>query len=501
MRKLVFHWMQFLCKTCHRCQSFSMVMMRERQIGGILESYLYSALFTFPGQLLALKKINMCSLMKVKEQLTTFHCYRFTHYLIGKLFPNTNHSEKLLEQLYSTENDQRIHVFYLVVLLCIIYFKNTNFKISLRIQKLLHTISIISATKQPFDELYVNFVKSKKCMICINNHTKIPINQLSFSFQHRLSPEFQTLKKMVLQVQNSEWLPKRKNFHHLKSLCNFAYTYCTSNRILEDSNVQMLTSELAYPKPWLDFAYYFKERTIMLPSSRRQCFELLKRVLSSPVHIQNLSFSHYIMNFLAFYMNTVSNKVVSLNKPACFCNAKCTREENSLEKLYHAGLFILCKTCNAPVNYQHKIYSKVFVINDYHHPHKYFSCADSCSQFEIVDLYKCCTHENGFLHYQYKGLLCIKRKEQYLTSICMKSRTCSNIVTVAVSKKTKVHCNSSHQKVDTCFERVKQHLMDDNSIDKKFIKTSMCTGCIAYSFDFCSRKNKFKTKIRRLLQT
>lgn len=473
-----------------------------QEVEDILERQLYSALCTFSGQLLSPKKFSMCNLVRIIDNMTTFQIYRFFTFVIKPMFPYSLCPNTLLKKVYSKRCGDKFHIFYLVVLLCIIYFKNTNTKTSSKICRLLRFIQRIAKSKEPFQHLYISFEKYKTNVLSINRHTKIPISYFKFTQEHAVSPEFARMRKILQQARNTEWLPNKKSFHALKAACNFAYKYYTSNRILKSPDVKTLKTELFYPKHWMDFAYYFKQKAIDIPQSRRKCFATLKKVIASPIVTNNLSFSHYLLNFLTFFVNFMNNKVVTMNKPACFCNTKCIRKEGQLEKLYNAGLFILCKTCNCPVNYHQKIYSKVNVINDFNHPNRYFSCSDYCSQFHITDIYKCCLTESGEIQFHYKGLLSVRGKQKYLTSICLENRTCTNLFTKTVDKGMNNYvCSSNHKYEDTCFDLFKQLQFESEEVlNKNFVLNNMCVGCLVFCFDYCSRRDKYKVLVRKILQ-
>jgi len=475
--------------------------MTER-IKQVLEDNLYLSICTFSGHIMSVKKFSLFSLMSLRESMTTFHKFRFFNFMIKKLFPNSLCETTLLQQLYSkTKNrDQPIHMFYIIVLLCIIYFKNTDSKVNRKICKLIYFFQQVTLLKQPFHLQFVQFEKNKKHMISINN-TKLPVHLFLFtnSSDHIL-PEFAKLRKMICQASKSEWLPNKKHFLTVKGVCNFIYKYYTSNRILQYTDVKTMKKELFYPKQYMDFAYHFKRMTIEIPSFRRKCFDAIKRIVISPQKIKNLSVSHYYLDFLSFFVNSINNKVIMLMKPSCFCHTKCIRKKGTLEKLYQAGFFILCKTCSCPVNYHHKIFNKVYVINDFNNPTRYFSCADGCSQFHMTDLYKCNINENGVIHYHHKALLSVRGKKKYVTTICLASRTCTNIITSLVSSGTNFVCKSCSKEAETCIDFIK-HCLSENHIlvDRAFILNNMCDGCLTYCFDFCSRYNKYNIRIRQIL--
>ncbi len=142
--------------------------------------------------------------------------------------------------------------FTLVVLLAVIYFKTVDFEVCEKIEKLLATIQSVCKSKQQFHELYV--FKNKKNFMCFNEHTQIQMSAFNLGSHFEVQAEFESLKGVIRRARNTEWLPSEKTFRTLKSLCNFAYRYNTSNRLLRESEVDIQQSELAYPKAWLDFA-------------------------------------------------------------------------------------------------------------------------------------------------------------------------------------------------------------------------------------------------------
>jgi hypothetical protein len=270
----------------------------------------------------------------------------------------------------------------------------------------------------------------------------------------------------------------------------------------------MIKEELFYPKVWLDFAYTFKTNLIKNASANRSVFHALRMLLTNPFETENLSFSHYMSNIITHLAHFVNNKVINLNIPGCYCHAKCVASEESLEKVYYNGLFILCKSCCQPVNYQHKIYCKTNVQNDAHNHQKYFSCSDCCSEFDIIDLYKCFIDKSGCINYQYLALLKQKhtRQRNICTTMCQGDRKCYNIVTLSLDdfKNGNLFCGvhrfQQHSDDETCFAVMRQRIKSGDYISKTLILDTMCPGCIAYCFDICTKHDEMKTKIRFLLQ-
>ncbi len=426
--------------------------------------------------------------------MTTLHCHRFAHYMVYDLFACQR--DRLLKCLYERQTEDRVHVFYLVVLLAVIYFKTVDFEVCEKIEKLLATIQSLCKNKQQFHELYV--YKNKKNFMCFNEHTHIPMSAFNLGSHFEVQAEFESLKGVIRRARNTEWLPSEKTFRTLKSLCNFAYRYNTSNRLLRESEVDIQQSELAYPKAWLDFAYFFKKKLIDVPSSRRRHYQILLNVLADPIRTNNLSFSQYVNDQLDFMNNFIDNKVININPPGCYCHAKCVGKQGSLEKLYTVGLFVLCKTCNRPVNYNHRLFRSVSIMNDPNNSTNYFACSDSCSEFEIVDLHECSLNDDGTIYFRMKALLNVTRKQKFVTSICLKNRTCLNIVTEPASGN--LYCEANHDNChETCFANLKFMVREQKSIDRKLIEQELCVGCLAFCFDVCTRRNPVKTLVRSIL--
>ena len=469
--------------------------MKVRDIEKILKLNVYPAICCLPKDVLTLKRFNTCSLRQLFGKMTTFHCYRFSHFLVRKIFHRNFNSEKLLLHLYTSsisKSTNKFHCFYLVVFLCVIYFKKTCYRTSRKILKLFQKIDRLCRRKHPFQELYIVHSKNKSCIFMINDHVEIKMSELQFqSRPMSLSKKFSSLKRMIDQMKNREWITDVKTFQMAKSLCNFAFRFPTSNRLLSKSKAHILSTELSYPKPWLDFAFSFKQKIIDDVSSRRNCFRAIKTLLTQPFETTNLSFSHYITDILNILSHVVNNKILTLNKPGCFCHTKCLRDEERRETLYSNGMFILCKTCCQPVNYKHKAYAKAFVTNDTHNHANYFACADGCSQFNIIDLYDCFIDEKGIIKYKYSALWNVhkQKRQSHFTTICQASRTCVNLVTVEEKENGSKHkfncgCNSRKQS-DTCFDDLKEQITNNETFDiSKFIN-EMCSGCIIRCFDIC----------------
>lgn len=475
--------------------------MNEETCRDILRKHLFNAICNLPKSVLSLKRVNNANLRKMKDVITTFHCHRFTHFMIAKLFDVNLKLDRLFCNLYRDKfvatRTEDVHLFYLIIFLCILYFKQTNFKTSQQIIKLLLKLRCIAKDREPFQDLYVSFGKNKMRCLQINHHTQLNLQDFVFTSACEVRSEFSSLEKMIRHFANTEWLPDSKVFHDAKSLCNFVYRYRTSSMAIQDSSVKLLTSELYYPKPWLDFAYNFKQRLIHDVHFRRHCFYVLKTLLIDPIPTRNLSFCQYVMDIVTFFANFLSNKVISVNKIGCFCNTKCIRTRGSLEKLYLNSMMILCKICNMPTNYEHKIYNKVHVWNDVHNHNVYMSCQDGCTQFKIVDLYKLCIDKDGNVQYQYQALSRSTSKVQYLTSICTKSRNCFNVVTTEnkTGSEFQLYCKSNHsQQKETCFDLVNA---DEIHFDEDWVLQNLCIGCLTYCFDFCTWNNPIKKAVRR----
>ena len=261
-------------------------------------------------------------------------------------------------------------MFYLVVLLCISYFKNTTHDNSQQIIRILLKIKSITEIKQPFHELYITFSRRRSNELIVNNHSKLSLSRIVSTTTSNVQEPFRKMKKMISQSYRFEYLPNPKVFQHMNSLCNFSYKYPTSNRLLHNSKTQLMNEELFYPKIWLDFAYLFKRNMIENASAKRTAFHILRMLLMNPFETENLSFSHYLCNIIGYLAHFVNNKIINLNVPGCFCHAKCVADRGNLEQVYTNGLFIICKTCCQPVNYQQKIYSKKNVQNDAHNHQK-----------------------------------------------------------------------------------------------------------------------------------
>lgn len=470
----------------------------------ILRTNIYPAVCFLPKDVLDIRCINAGSLEKIRARLTTLHCYRVTHCIVAKLFGNYIDEQVLLTRLYG-KRDTQFHVFYIVVFLLVCYFKKTSFDIGNTIVDLLIEIRNVCQNQTPFHDLFIVFLKQNGSYIHIGN-TKFSAKKFNFISNVDVSSEFEQLKKMIRQVNNAEWLPSMKTFHNMKSLCNFAFKFPTSNRLLIESDVKMMKSELCYPKSVLDFAYRFREKTISDPSWRRHCFETLRSLLVNPFETYNLSFSQYVINELSFLSNFVSNKVVNLNPAGCFCKTKCVRREEDLETLYSNGLFIICKSCSQPVNYRIAVYNNTQVVNDFHNHDKYFSCIDGCSDFDFLDLYNCSIDERGVISYSYLALVKTNdsSKKRNITSLCDGHRRCFTVVTTELndSKKPNLSCTWNHQPKDTCFDFMKVLLSDETDsqdVDRNFILQNTCFGCLAYCFDQCTKEDKIKRKIRSIL--
>lgn len=470
----------------------------------ILKQNSYAAICHIPKPILNLRSINVGSLQKIKEHLTTLHCYRITHHVIEKLFATNLNVNHLLRQLYN-RSDETIHVFYLVVYLLVCMFKNTCDTAKTTIVDVLLQIGRICETETPFHLLVIRIAKQNGPTIQFGS-MKLTTKSLTFITGKEVSPDFQSLSKLIRQVNNTEWLPFPKNFHVMKTLCNFALRYRTSNQVLADSRVEMLKSELFYPKAVLDFAYRFRERLIWNNSSRKQCFRALKSILADPFDTNNLSFSQYLINALTFLSDFVCNKILRLNPDGCFCKTKCVRDEQNLETLYSNGLFIICKTCCQPVNYRNPVYHRTHVVNDFHNQGQHFSCIDGCSDFMLVDLYECSIDNSGRISYDFFALLNSNEanKKKHITSICNGDRSCFNLVTVEINDANNVNlsCQWNHSVKQTCFDEIKVLMTDEvdsRLIDGDFLRQNMCFGCLAFCFDICSRKDEVKTKIRNLL--
>ena len=468
----------------------------------ILRDNLYAGVCCLPKQCWLFKKVNLLNLHKLRDAVSTFHVYRFTNFVIEKIYyPNTR---LLLMELYRRDS-KSIHVFYLVLLLGIIYFKNTDYVVNMKILKLLSKLKDTCIKKQPFHEIFVYFEKGKPNILRLNNHTCISIQELMIQSKSvPVNEKFKSMEKMISHVDNVEWVANTKGFQLAKSLCNFAYRYPTSNRHIQHSEVKILKSELYYPKQWLDFAYNFRQNVILNPSSRRDCFRTLKHILVHPFTTENLSFSHYVSNLLTFMLNQLTNKLISLDKPMCFCNTKCTAVEKDLETLYTNNFFIFCKTCNQPVNYQHKIYNNVSIVTDQYNSENHFACNDGCSDFDFVDLYKCSVDSKGYIKYNYNAVVKYKkeRKVKFHTTMCRQSRTCFNVITIELESNAipKYKCKSNHTSSrDTCFDVIRSVIATNDDFDKLFILNNLCVGCIVFCFDICHKKDKIRTKVRQCL--
>lgn len=480
--------------------------MNEETCQGILKRHLYPAICFIPKSILSLRRVNGPNLRKMKETVTTFHCHRFTYFLITKLFDENLKQDRLLTNLYRDKAmvTERVHLFYLVLFLCVMYFKRTDYNVGRRIIELLLKLKRIAKDKEPFHDLYVSFVKNKTRCLLINNHTQLNTLDFVFTSPCEVRSEFRSLEKMISNYSTTEWLADTRVFHDAKSLCNFAYRYRTSNVVIQDTSTKMLTSELYYPKPWFDFAYNFKQRLVLGADSRRHCFHILKTLLIDPIPTRNLSFCQYVMNIVSFFANFLSNKVLRLNKAGCFCHTKCIRTTSSLEKLYMNSMMILCKTCNMPTNYEHKIYNKVHVWNDIHNHNVYLSCQDSCTQFDIVDLYELCLDKDGNFQYQYQALSRTVNKVQNLTSICNKSRTCFNVVTTEnkAGGDIRIYCSNNHNlDSETCYDMFQSEMLhgDQINIDEDWVLKHLCIGCIAHCYDFCTWNNRLKRFVRNVI--
>ncbi len=250
---------------------------------------------------------------------------------------------------------------------------------------------------------------------------------------------------------------------------------------------------------WLDFAYFFKKKLIDVPSSRRRHYQILQNVLADPIRTNNLSFAQYVNDQLDVMNNFINNKVININPPGCYCHAKCIGKEGSLLKLYSAGLFVLCKTCNRPVNYNHKLFRSVSIVNDPNNSTNYFACSDSCSEFENVDLHECSLNDDHTIYFRHKALVNISRKQKFVTSLCLKNRTCLNIVTVPAKEKLSLNCAANHNSCDeTCFANLKFMIQEQRTIDIHLIRKEMCVGCMAFCFDICTRRDPVKTLVRSI---
>ena len=478
--------------------------MNENDIELVLRENVFASICTFPRCLFELKRLNITTLSKYQEQLSTMHCYRFGKLMIERLGITSNDVEEMLQNVYA--KPESISVFYFIAYLSVLYFKRTQYTISRKIIKILQTILMIS-NRCPISTLLVYFPKKRVNLINIGGQALVSIKILSQGLECYPEERYKKLKKHMDHAKNLEWIPQCKSIQIMDSLCNFVYRFDISNRILQNSQAVFLKDELFYPKPWLDFAYSLKHRMFTDPSTRRFLFELIKNVLCAPTSFQNLSFAHYIKDILSCLCNQLKNKVIHLSKPGCFCHTKCTKTEKDLERLYDKCLFILCKSCNRPVNYRYKkLYNKVFIMNEIQGVQSYISCIDGCSDFEAIDLYKCLVDENGFIQYHIKGLLRIENKKRYITTICANDRLCQNIVTFETNNNQHidVKCSAKHSdKIETCFDQVHDIISDQMSPTEAedFIRGHMCAGCIAFCFDICTKNNKSKQFVRRILQT
>lgn len=478
--------------------------MDRKAICDILRKNVYATVCFFPKEVLDIRYIHAGSLEKIRAMLTTFHCYRVTHNIVKRLF-KTNLDEKvLLGRLYG-KRDTQFHVFYVLVFLLTSYFKKTSYEVNNAIVDLLVQICNVCENQIPFHDLFIVFSKQKASHLYVGD-TKIAIEMFNFNSAVDISSNFGQLTKMIRQVNNVEWIPSSKPFHHMKSLCNFAFKYPTSNRLLTESKAKLIDSEIYYPKPVLDFTYHFRQRMISDPSSRRHCFEVMRLMLVNPVETYNLSFSQYVINQLLFLSNFVNNKTVVLNSAGCFCKTKCIKGENNLDTLYSNGLFIICRGCSQPVNYKNTVYNSTQVVNDFHHHGKHFSCIDGCSDFEFLDLYNCSIDDNMTISYSYLALVKTNEssKKRHITSLCDGHRTCLNVVTqeMSHSKKPNLSCTWNHQPRETCFDEIKALLSDGKDsqyVDRTFILKNTCFGCLAYCFDQCTKYNEIKVKIRLIL--
>jgi hypothetical protein len=467
----------------------------------VLNDHLYNGIRNFPSSILALKRLNVVTLKKLKQTLTTFHCYRFAHFVIKNMFPHNLRVDLLLINVYSQQStDEKIHMFYLIVQLCVLYFKKPDYEMNKRIIQILRGIRKICQKKQPFHELYVTFSKQRSNIICVNNHTTIHLRDLLLQLE--ISKVHPSLRKMVTQVKGLEWIPNHKVFQVLKSMCNCTYIYNTSNLVLHDSVANFLTSELYYPKPVLDFAYHFKRELTTNPSSKRKCFSSIQILLTSPIVTRNLSFGHYLQNIIRQQVDFVNNKIISLHIPSCFCHTKCTRKEGNLDRLYQNGLFIFCKTCCQPINYHHKSYNKTSIVNDANSRANYFSCCDGCREFDFVDVYKCFIDSTNCIRYQYLALRkqISGKKTALYTTMCRNSRTCFGIVSseVKFGEKPQLSCKCKPQNSVTCVDIISDYIADGNPITKEFVVRNICVGCLCFCFDYCTRSNVVKREIRAL---
>ena len=463
----------------------------QSEIENILKSNLYSGICFLPKQCWLFRKVNSLNLLKLRDMVSTFQVYRFTHFVVEKIFkPNT---ELLLLELYRNSDDKSIHVFYLVLLLCIIYFKNTDYVVNVKILKLLSKLKNMCITKQPFHEIFAYFEKGKSNILRLNHHTYICMQDLLLQNTNvSVKENFKSMEKMISNVNNLEWTANTKIFQLAKSLCNFAYKYPTSNRHIHQSEVNFLKTELYYPKQWLDFAYNFRQNVILNPSARRDCFRTLKYLLVNPFITANLSFSHYLSNLLTFMLNHLTNKIIALDEPMCFCHSKCTADEKDLETLYTNNFFILCKSCNQPVNYQHKIYNNVSLSTDQYNNENHFACVDGCSDFDFVDLYCCQIDSSGNIKYNYNAVVKYKkeRKVKFHTTMCRSSRSCFNVITVEMksAETPRYQCKSNHvSKRETCFDRIRSFISTSDDFDKTFILNNLCIGCIVICLTFAIR--------------
>ena len=478
--------------------------MNEQDIERVLRENLFASICTFPRCLFELKRLNITTLMKYQEKLSTMHCFRFGKLLIEKLGISPNDVDEMLLNVYAKA--ESMPVFYFIAYLSVIYFKRTQYTISRRIIKILQTILMIS-NRCPISTLLVYFPKKRVNLIAIGGQALVSIKVLSQGLQCFPDERYKKLKKHMEDAKNLEWIPQCKSIQIMDSLCNFVYRYDISNRILQNSQAKFLTDELFYPKPWLDFAYSLKQRMFTELSTRRFLFELIKNVLCAPEPFQNLSFAHYIKDILNCLCNQIKNKVIILSKSGCFCHTKCTKREKDLDRLYDKCLFILCKSCNRPVNYRYKkLYNKVFITNEVQGVQNYVSCIDGCSNFEAVDLYKCFIDENGQIQYHVKGLLRIENKKRYITTLCAYDRLCQNIVTLEANNEQPlfVKCSSKHtDKIETCFDQINDFISEQTGPTEAedFVRRSMCAGCLAHCFDICTKNNKCKQFVRRILKT
>lgn len=478
--------------------------MNEQEIARVLRKNVFAAICFFPRSLFDLRRINAASLSKFKDELTTMHCYRFTRLIIEKFGLSNLEIGTLLQKVYSKTDN--VSVFFLIAFLCVIYFKRTQHEASRKIIKILHIILGV-ASRCSIAELNVYFPKKKPNLISINGQALITIKKLTDDLETKPYYRYNKLQKQMNQVKNLEWIPNCKSIQIMNSLCNFVYRYDISNRVLQKSQATFLTEELFYPKQWLDFAFYLKQRMLTHPSTRRFVFEFVKNTLCSPEEFYNLSFAQYIGDILCCLSNHLKNKVIDLTVPGCYCFTKCTQTEPELERLYDKCLIIICKTCNRPVNYRFKkLYNKVFVRNGIHDVDNYISCSDGCSDFEAVDLYKCCVEPSGNISCHFKGLLRIENHKRYITTVCATDRHCSNVLTFEskVGQLVVAKCSSEHnQKKATCVEVLQDLISDDLTYAEKcsFVKNNMCVGCVVNCFDICTKTNKTKTIVRRILQT